>query len=102
MAFVFENPPLAEYLENSKRARGAISDGIINLNQPSHNTSSSVTVDNEFSDDANKPLLFSATSEFVLFLFVAKIYANHGKSILQPWVLEVSKKYFFIWTSVRK
>lgn len=99
MAFVFENPPLAEYLEYSKRARGAISDGIINLNQPSQNTSSSVTVDNEFSDDANKPLLFSATSEF---FFVAKIYANHGKSILQPWVLEVPKKYFFLWTSVRK
>lgn len=59
----FERPPLAEYLEYTKRARGAISGGIINLNQPSHNTSPSVTLDNEFSGDAYKLVLFSATSE---------------------------------------
>lgn len=85
MAFVFENPPLAECLEYTERARGAISDGIINLNQPSHNASPSVTVDNEFSHDASKPLLFPATSVFLcVCVFVAKIYASHGKSILQP------------------
>lgn len=64
----FEQPPLAEYLENTKRARGAISGGIINLNQPSHNTSPSVTLDNEFSGDAYKLVLFSATSEVFLYL----------------------------------
>lgn len=82
MAFVFENTPLAEYLEYTKSARGAISDGIINLNQPSHNTSPSVTWDNEFSGDANKPMLFSATSEG-FYVFVAEIYASHSKSALQ-------------------
>lgn len=54
----FEQPPLAEYLEYTQRVRAAISD------QPSHNTSPSITWDNEFSCDANKRVvLFSATSQ---------------------------------------
>lgn len=94
-------------MEGTERARGAISGPIINVNQPSNNTSLSVTLDNEFlAAGSRRPrgevglLLFlkvfiALSSHIRVFAFVSEVCEYLGESILPSQTVEVQKTYFY-------